>query len=66
MKKFFKSFLIAVCLILAINVVTVNESKANVVSSKQDLVDVIRVQENGVTYIVVYVDNVMIMKVEEL
>jgi len=65
MKKVFKSFFIAVCFILAFNFVAVNKSEASVSSNKSD-VTIIRTQEGNVNYITIYVDNVMIMKVEEL
>lgn len=66
MKKVFKTLFIAVCFILAFNFVTVNKSEASVSSNKSDLVTVVRTQEGDKNYITIYVDNVMIMKVEEL
>ena len=65
MKKVFKTLFIAVCFILAFNFVTVNSSEASVITNKTD-VTVIRTQEGNINYITIYVDNVMIMKVEEL
>ncbi len=65
MKKVFKSFFIAVCFILAFNFISVNKSEASVKSNKSD-VTVIRTQEGSVNYIIIYVDNIMVMKVEEL
>ena len=65
MKKVFKTLFIAVCFILAFNFISVNKSEASVSSNKSD-VTIIRTQEGNVNYISIYVDNVMIMKVEEL
>ena len=65
MKKVFKTLFIAVCFILAFNFVSVNSSEASVKTNKTD-VTVVRTQEGDKNYVTIYVDNVMIMKVEEL
>lgn len=63
MKKFLKSLFVVACLILTLNIVSVNKSKASV--NKSDVV-IVKVQENGINYILFYVDGILVMKVEEL
>lgn len=65
MKQVFKSILIAVCFILALNVFS-NNAEASTKSNKSDVI-IVRTQEDGVSYISIYTESgSFIMKVEEL
>jgi hypothetical protein len=66
MKQVFKSILIAVCFVLALNVFSVSNAEANVSNKKSDII-IVRTQEGDKTYISIYgSDGALIMKVAEL
>lgn len=72
MKKVIKTIFITICLVITLTCFNSSESTAK--SSKNNLefnsekndIEVIRVIEDGKTYICIVIDGLIIMKVEEL
>ncbi len=65
MKQVFKSILIAVCFILALNVFS-NNAQASVNNNKTDII-IVRTVEDGIHYITICTDSgIVLAKVAEL
>jgi len=66
MKRVFKSLLIIICFVTAVSLFSPIRSEASETKSKEKLdIQVIRTVENGLHYVVVLLDGIVILKVEE-
>lgn len=64
MKKVFKSIVVFLCLLFVFNLFTPSVTSAT--ESKKDLIDIVRIVENGKRFIIILLNNIQISKMEEL
>ena len=66
MKKVFKTFLVFICLLTTISLFTPSKTQATISLDKKDLFTIIRTIENGKHYILIFLNNIFLNKIEEL